>query len=297
MASTTSSANASDVGLIVQGTLIFLSAVVAIGGYYIQGRLKSKERQREVAIKRKEELHRGRLNVVRDKITRFVGPAHFLALTFNMNLFGLRTKLSTFYPTLGDETTQQIKDTQHSFNALMKGEWNTVTDDNFFGTTMMQALRNNPDSPASRHFRRMITVSFNTLLVPLSALIQQYAGFLQEWVTMEEFKQAYPCHGTLGRNEFPIQLLQFKMEMEQVVQDWDNGEHLDVLWTQQCGFPFQLGMYLIRMVTKLREMENLEGMASHALSDDGKVEKEATDTIDGVVKRGGSKYVAAASKE
>ena len=40
------SANASDVGLIVQGTLIFLSAIAAIVGYYVQGRLKSKERQR-----------------------------------------------------------------------------------------------------------------------------------------------------------------------------------------------------------------------------------------------------------
>ena len=32
--------NASDIGLIVQGILIFLSAVIGVLGYYVQGSLK-----------------------------------------------------------------------------------------------------------------------------------------------------------------------------------------------------------------------------------------------------------------
>ena len=48
------SANASDVGLIVQGVLILLSSLVAIGGYIVQGRMRSKERAREIVDKRKE---------------------------------------------------------------------------------------------------------------------------------------------------------------------------------------------------------------------------------------------------
>ena len=39
----TTGRNASDVGLIVQGTLIFLSAVVAVLGYLVQSKLKRKE--------------------------------------------------------------------------------------------------------------------------------------------------------------------------------------------------------------------------------------------------------------
>ena len=39
------SRNASDIGLIVQGILIFLSAVIGVVGYYVQGRLKSKEKK------------------------------------------------------------------------------------------------------------------------------------------------------------------------------------------------------------------------------------------------------------
>ena len=37
--------NASDWGLIIQGLLIFLSAIIGVVGYYVQGRLKSKEKK------------------------------------------------------------------------------------------------------------------------------------------------------------------------------------------------------------------------------------------------------------
>ena len=284
------SANASDVGLIVQGTLIFLSAIAAIVGYYVQGRLKSKERQREVHIKRKEELHRSKLNIVRDKITRFVGPAHFLALTLNMNMFGLRTKLGEFYPDIGLETQKQIEETNMGFSQLMKGEWNQVTADSFFGKTMMAKLKENPNSPASKHFRRIIKVSLRTLITPLSDLIKDFAGFLQEWASLDEFQKIYPCAGPLKRNEFPIQLMQFEMEIVEVVKDWENNTNLDVFWTEQFQYPFLLAMYLIIMMTKLREMENKEGMASHALSDDNSIRKNAIEHIDGKKK---SRYVSA----
>ena len=48
------STNASDVGLIVQGTLIFLSAVVGVLGYVIQSRLSQKEAARQLLIQQKE---------------------------------------------------------------------------------------------------------------------------------------------------------------------------------------------------------------------------------------------------
>ena len=49
-----SSRNASDVGLIVQGVLIFLSAVVGVLGYVIQSRLGRAQKQREEELERKE---------------------------------------------------------------------------------------------------------------------------------------------------------------------------------------------------------------------------------------------------
>ena len=45
VASMNRTANADSLALIVQGTLIFLSAVVAVVGYFIQGQLRKKERR------------------------------------------------------------------------------------------------------------------------------------------------------------------------------------------------------------------------------------------------------------
>ena len=45
MSEISTSRNASDIGLIVQGVLIFLSAVIGVIGYYVQGRMKSKEKK------------------------------------------------------------------------------------------------------------------------------------------------------------------------------------------------------------------------------------------------------------
>lgn len=294
------SGESNSAALIIQGTLIFLSAVVAIGGYYVQGRLKSKERHREIQIARTEELHRGKLKVVRDKMTRFVGPAHFLALTYNMVFFQLRKTLSELHPEEGKATTRQLEETGMGFEQLMKGGWSSVTASSFFGNEMMETLRKNPTSRATVHYRRIMAESFRKFAIPLAGLIEQFAGFLQEWQPIDDFKKTYPCAGVLARNEFPIQFLQFRMEFGLVVADWDAGRNLDVLWTEQSVYPFQIAMYLIRMMTTLRERENQEGMASHAVVEDGKmittVPKSSINQFDGKSDKEmptkNSKYVA-----
>ena len=57
------STNASDVGLIVQGSLILLSAIVALLGYSVQAKLKKKERRVEL-----EEQHRVEIKVYKQKV-------------------------------------------------------------------------------------------------------------------------------------------------------------------------------------------------------------------------------------
>ena len=70
------------------------------------------------------------------------------------------------------------------------------------------------------------------------------------------------------KDTFLIQLVQFSIEIEAVIDDWDAGKKLDTFWSTQSPYPFQVGMYLIRMMTLLREMENKEGLASHAISEE-----------------------------
>eukprot|EP00943_MAST-04B_sp_MAST-4B-sp1_P005127 g5127.t1 len=270
-------ANASDVGLIVQGTLIFLSACVAIVGYWVQGQLRAKERRREIDIARSEKLHQARLATVRKKITEFVGPAHFMLLTLNMTFFDLRTRgLAKFYKEEAEIQAKRIKEEDIGFGSFMKGKWNEMTAERFFGTEMMNKLKQEKDGPAACHFRKIVSRCFRKLLIPIAEMIKQNAGYLQEWESKEKFSELYPVAKGKGmeRNRFLVQFVQFSIEMEAVVEDWDEGKNLDVFWTTQCPYPFQAGMYMIRMMTKLREMENEEGLASHVIADDFKNEKD-----------------------
>ena len=75
------SANASDVGLIVQGSLIFLSAIVAILGYSVQAHFKKKERRHEMEEKHRDYLRKTQLDSLRIKMRTFVGPATQLAMS------------------------------------------------------------------------------------------------------------------------------------------------------------------------------------------------------------------------
>ena len=55
--------NASDIGLIVQGTLIFLSACIAVVGYVVQSRLSAKAHARQLRLER-EERHKDEVSCV-----------------------------------------------------------------------------------------------------------------------------------------------------------------------------------------------------------------------------------------
>ena len=62
------SASASDVGLIVQGVLILLSSLVAIGGYIVQGKMRSKERAREIVDKQRELSNQKKIERIQETI-------------------------------------------------------------------------------------------------------------------------------------------------------------------------------------------------------------------------------------
>jgi hypothetical protein len=94
----TSSAAASDVGLIVQGTLIFLSAVVGVFGYLIQAKMarkaETRRREEDKAAKANEML----LHHIETKISLFIGPASALALASVRAMFQFRASAKEYYP-------------------------------------------------------------------------------------------------------------------------------------------------------------------------------------------------------
>jgi hypothetical protein len=81
LSSANRAANASDVGLIVQGSLIFLSAIVALLGYSVQARLRKKERRLELEEQHRDFLRKAELDLLRTKLQTFVGPATQLGMS------------------------------------------------------------------------------------------------------------------------------------------------------------------------------------------------------------------------
>ena len=81
MSSVGAGANASDVGLIVQGTLILLSSLVAVSGYFVQAKMRSRARERERATESQTKLNDLKLERVREKASVFIGPAAQMAMT------------------------------------------------------------------------------------------------------------------------------------------------------------------------------------------------------------------------
>jgi hypothetical protein len=60
---------------IIQGTLIFLSALVGVAGYVVQSKMKGKERQMELDLAHDAHLKQLRLERTREQLSTFAGPA------------------------------------------------------------------------------------------------------------------------------------------------------------------------------------------------------------------------------
>ena len=64
--------NASDLGLIVQGVLIFLSAIVGVIGYVVQSKLSQRAKTREEELARKEHGRQLKLQRVRQQMSQHI---------------------------------------------------------------------------------------------------------------------------------------------------------------------------------------------------------------------------------
>ena len=64
---------------IIQGVLILLSSLVAVAGYFVQSKMKLKERQREQEMQHREYLRKMKLERLREQMDVFLGPMSVLS--------------------------------------------------------------------------------------------------------------------------------------------------------------------------------------------------------------------------
>ncbi len=259
--------NASDVGLIVQGTLILLSAVVAIAGYAVQARMKAAERKRELAAQRAEHANQLRLARLRLKISDFVGPATQHCLSLTTNFVYLEIFLQKQHP----EEWQRYRDEEDAQGRTGKRRWQGHWNKKWTsaGPYIEAIIRGHPESKTGRNYLQVMRSTVRKFAVPLTDLINAHGQYLQHWGDKEAWKKRFPgsADNGLARNLFPTQLVRWTAEMEEIIACWDKGDYTQ-LFTEVNPYPNQLIRQFTQMVSELREMENQAGLASHALEEE-----------------------------
>ena len=282
------STNASDVGLIVQGSLILLSAIVALLGYSLQSRLKKKERKRELDEQHEDYLRKAQLVLLRAKLRTFVGPATQLAMSawntiwrncFDINSFksmGAYEKHGAGAPLVnlnllagGDRIHKHwvnpVEEGGMNFSffpGMMRGEWNGIT--SFVGIEIENEIRNEPTSKLARHYFQFCKRVVKRYAAPLRDLFLSHSQTLDVRHSTDEFKKAYPVFASAGwlRNLMYLDLIEWVNCFEEIFEQW-NSNMYDNLFPQEVNFPLQTIPFLTKQLSELREKETALGSANH----------------------------------
>jgi hypothetical protein len=261
------SASASDVGLIVQGTLIFLSAIVGVFGYLIQAKMarKAEKRRREEdkAAKANDML----LHNIEEKLSKFIGPASALALASCRGAFHFRDSAAQFYPDESEAFQRERESQGKTMEKYWKATWSNV--DTFVGKPIERLMSESPMSPFAKLYRCSFRANVRHTWGPLRDLLCRYSGHLMDWQSTEEFQRRWPS-GERGilRNTFFTRMISFASEAELLVAEyWDKGDFS--LHFPHVPFPMQISMYLLTMAGRVRQKMTDAGIGEHnSLSDE-----------------------------
>lgn len=321
IASANRTANASDVGLIVQGTLILLSALVAVGGYFIQGQLRKKERRLESEEKHKDFLRRAELDLLREKLKTFVGPATGLVMSIwntmwrncfsdamlsgmgateshgagiprkNLNNLAGGDRISRHWTGPPAEGCMGFS----FFPGMMKGTFNGVT--SLVGKEVEAEIRADLDSELSMHYFRVCRRIVRQYAVPLRALIRAHCQTLDMRPSAAEFKEQFPVLAGAGwlRNLLYLDFIEWTSSFEEILNAWD-GRDFSLLWPAEVDFPLQLTRSLTNQLTEIREKETALGTATHKVLNENHEEDRIKTMASAATKDEGKGGKSSASK-
>ncbi len=211
MSSMGAGANASDLGLIVQGTLIFLSACVGVFGYLVQARSKQKQYLRETQIR-----------YLRHVLDEIIGPAQSLGSS-------AKKMRGEFYASVvyrGRGMTYK----EHMNDIFGEGAMRRIIDGKlcqyrrFVSSETEVEMTNNPQGFLATQYRRFMRIFVRQYHRPLADLIKLKHCSLP-LPSRDEFKRRFPGHksGTL-RKTFWLWQASWTAEMEAIIaEEWDQG--------------------------------------------------------------------------
>jgi hypothetical protein len=317
------STNASDVGLIVQGSLILLSAIVALLGYSVQAKLKKKERRVELEEQHRDYLRKAELDLLRTKLRTFVGPAAQLAMsgwnTMWRNCFATKmlrgmgaceAHQGSGLPAVslnslagGDRIHNYWNDTADKggmgftfMPGMMKGEFNSLT--SFVGPEIEAEIRSDPNSKLSKHYFRFCRRIIKRYFIELRDLIKKYCQTLDVRQSASEFKKDYPVLAGAGwlRNLLYVDFIEWVNSFEEILELWDAGEY-DILFPEEVDYPLQIVRCFTNQLTELRNKETELGTAQHKVMGQSNEDDRITNMLKKSIKSSASSTSIEATNE
>jgi hypothetical protein len=251
-----SSTNASDVGLVVQGVLIFLSAVVGVLGYIIQSRLGRAQKQQEVDVERKEHGRQLKLKRVREQIEKFVGPA--VQLAEQQSRYSVRFIQNVLSPGLGFDDICKIH------FKLPRGIAEVGAFEKIYIEGFVLSEENEKEirkdiinGKLAKQYRQYVRMQMKYYALPLVDLLEKHALSQQEPPTKEKFNKRFPGMAKANR---PRQLIlfdhvMFTREFQDIIEnEWDKGD-FQCLYPRCTKFSSNTCYYLLDMLDELLKQE------------------------------------------
>ena len=245
-------ANASDIGLIVQGTLIFLSACVAVIGYIVQSKLHARAHEKEIRLARAEHHKEAKLKQLREILTDVIGPMQGLAqqgqsmcYEFGISATDHEGMMTYCFEVMGGKEEAM---------SHMAGKAHMFTNEPFMTQWLLKKIKADPEGIVAKDFRSVMKCALRLCYIPLSDLIRRHMNTLN-LPTREAFVLKYPAlkGNPQLRKILLLQLVNWTGAMEDIVnEEWSKGDYTQLFPRHQC-FPYALVDYLIMLMDSVRE--------------------------------------------
>ena len=279
MSSMESGRYGSDWALVVQGVLIFLSSCVAVAGYWVQGKVRAKERLREEEDKKMQLVRQIYLKRIQEKMTLLVGPCCQYGFNLVTHLGYLKDYIKKQYPAEYEKHQTELAKKGETMKHMYQGKWNKTW--SVAGAEIEEIMQNDPSGAFAKVYRQSIRSIIYEYAVPMADLINRYAQSHSMRGTAEQYKIDFPDAAGNGllRNLYPCQFVRWTCEFRLIIErEWDKGVY-DRYYTTVNPYPSQIVRHFVKQITKIREIENEYGIDVHAMQTQDAITKQQAEQV------------------
>ena len=268
-------------GLIIQGSLIFLSAVVGVIGYLVQSKLRLKEEEKRLERDRKEKINLIKLNRVKEQLENYVAPVNSHLCTFMELYYGMfapkqlssedivrctgNEREGNYGLSMDDMTDggitkyykslniHQLNAENDNYNIVFK--YNLIP--SFVGQEIEERIRKNPKSKIGKYYINNCKLMILNSGKKCAKIIENNAMVHLTLMDINTFAKKYEIikRARLKRVTILYQFVHFIEEFEYIINNYWANDDYTILFPENKKFPTLIGIYATELLTILMRKE------------------------------------------